>query len=154
MGIWALCPVGPLTLAETTRLISQIISWSERPNLKDSTSTDNTTSGAREQTMMGYNNETAHSFLIEKIWSHWMATSTQATIWSLGSTYMQLREPLRNVIKFEYTPGIWASRTLSGSGDSHLSGFQSRASSPQMDLFRFEEMSDTTRVELRGIGIS
>ena len=44
-----------------------------------------------------------------------------------------------NVIKFEYTPGIFASVTLSGKGESHRSGFHSIASSPQIVLLVFEE---------------
>lgn len=46
--------------------------------------------------------------------------------------YISTTEP-SHTHKFEYTPGIRA--TDSGSGDNHLSGFHSWASSPQTALF-------------------
>lgn len=79
-----------------------------------------------------------------------------------SKTYMHARPPPRKVILFrgkkevrcrwieqpvsvgnthrlEYMPGIFASVTGSGSGESHRSGFQSIASSPQIALLRLEE---------------
>ena len=45
--------------------------------------------------------------------------------------------------RLEYTPGILASVTLSGRGDSQRSGFHSSASSPQICLFWFDERRPT-----------
>ena len=56
--------------------------------------------------------------------------------------------------RFEYTPGIFASCTLSGRGASQRSGFHSMASSPQIAQFRFEERMPTATVVSFGMGIS
>lgn len=46
----------------------------------------------------------------------------------------------------EQTPGICAFATLSGSGCSHLSGFHSSASSPQIFLFLFVPQMEMIKV--------
>ena len=95
-----------------------------------------------------------------------------------GSTDMHARPPAQNVIlqrreskhviqcikqkrsapacthKFEYTPGIFASSTVSGSGVSHRSGFHSAASGPHIAGFLLDELMLTKTCVSLGTKIS
>ena len=79
--------------------------------------------------------------------THFNKTSShaQAGPWTADKRHPNIvsnRIPLVGRIYFAhmlaYTPWICASRTLSGSGSSHRSGFHSAASGPQIDGSRFK----------------
>ena len=63
---------------------------------------------------------------------------------SLGLSQPYRHELARNesTHRLEYTPGILASVTLSGRGDSQRSGFHSNASAPHMSLLRLALMME------------
>ena len=56
--------------------------------------------------------------------------------------------------RLEYTPGMRASVTSEGKGDSQRSGLNSRTSSPQSSLLRLDGRIATTMVVPAGTGIS
>ena len=90
---------------------------------------------------------------------------------TLRGTYRQPRPPPRNVMlslrsatevqnandiayRFEYSPGMRAFTTVSGSGLNHRSGFHSCASSPHTAVFVFDASIEIYRFVPSGTNIS
>ena len=68
--------------------------------------------------------------------------------------WRKVKSQMDGTYRLEYTPGIFASEMVSGSGESQRSGFHSYASSPQRALEVFEEITPTMTVVSLGRGIS